>query len=64
MFPLWAVSIYWDLPVLLVVVSLVYAATRHDRWDLIVREAIHWGLRITAFLVGIGLLLYLASTYL
>ncbi len=29
--PLFAVSIYWDLPVLLVVVSLVYAATRHDR---------------------------------
>ncbi len=63
MLPLWAVSIYWDLPVLLVVVSLVYAATRHDRWDLIVREAIHWGLRITAFLVGIGLVLYVASTY-
>jgi hypothetical protein len=28
-----AASIYWDLPVLLVVVSLVYSATRHDRWD-------------------------------
>jgi len=41
-----AVSIYWDLPVLLVVVSLVYAATRHDRWDKIVREAFGWGTRI------------------
>jgi Na+/phosphate symporter len=64
MLSLLAVSIYWDLPVLLVVVSLVYAATRHDRWDKIVREAFGWGLRITTFLGGIGLVLYLLSTYL
>lgn len=64
MLSLLAVSIYWDLPVLLVVVSLVYAATRHDRWDKIVREALSWGLRITTFLGGIGLALYLLSTYL
>jgi hypothetical protein len=62
--PLFAVSIYWDLPVLLVVVSLVYAATRHDRWDKIVHEAFGWGVRITLFLTGIGLALYLLSTYL
>ncbi|MBA4064085.1 MAG: hypothetical protein C0501_10310 [Isosphaera sp.] len=59
-----AVGIYWDLPVLLVVVSLVYAATRHDRWDKIVSEALGWGLRITLFLSAIGLVLYLLSTYL
>ncbi len=59
-----AMSIYWDLPVLLVVVSFVYAATRHDRWDKIVHEAIGWGLRIAVFLSGIGLGLYLLSTYL
>jgi hypothetical protein len=64
MLSLFAASIYWDLPVLLVVVSLVYAATRHDRWDKIVREAFGWGLRITTFLGGIGLVLYLLSTYL
>ena len=58
-----AASIYWDLPVLLVVVSLVYAATRHDRWDKIVSEALGWGLRIAAFLFMIGLVLYLLSTY-
>jgi hypothetical protein len=61
---LFAVSIYWDLPVLLVVVSLVYAASRHDRWDKILAEGFSWGLRITVFLVGIGLALYLLSTYL
>jgi hypothetical protein len=59
-----AVSIYWDLPVLLIVVSLVYAATRHDRWDKIVSEAFGWGVRIAIFLFGIGLTLYLLSTYL
>jgi Na+/phosphate symporter len=61
MLSLLAVSIYWDLPVLLVVVSLVYAATRHDRWDKIVREAFGWGLRITTFLGGIGLVLYVLA---
>ncbi|HVL13801.1 MAG TPA: hypothetical protein VM529_14630 [Gemmata sp.] len=59
-----AASIYWDLPVLLVVVSLVYAATRHDRWDKILHEALGWGVRIALFLFGIGLTLYLLSTYL
>jgi Na+/phosphate symporter len=59
-----AVSIYWDLPVLLVVVSLVYAATRHDSRDKIVSEAFGWGVRIALFLFAIGLTLYLLSTYL
>ncbi len=61
---LFAASIYWDLPVLLVVVSLVYAGTRHDRWDKILSEGLGWGLRIALFLGGIGLGLYLLSTYL
>ena len=59
-----AASIYWDLPVLLVVVSLVYAATRHDRWDKIISEGFGWGIRIALFLFGIGLTLFLLSTYL
>ena len=58
-----AMSIYWDLPVLLVIVSLVYAATRHDRWDKILRERFGWGVRIAGFLIGIGLVLYVLSTY-
>src|SRR4051794_10950300 len=51
-------SIYWDLPVLIVVVSLVYSATRYDDWGAIVREAVRWGLRMTTFLGGIGVGLY------
>lgn len=57
-------SIYWDLPILLVVVSLVYAATRHDRWDRILHEAFGWGVRIFGFLTAIGVGLYVLSTYL
>jgi hypothetical protein len=61
---LFAVSIYWDLPVLLVVVSLVYSATRHDRWDRILKEAVGWGVRIAGFLGLIGVTLYALSTWL
>ncbi len=59
-----AVSIYWDLPVLLVVVSIVYSATRHDRWDRIFREAFRWGTQIAGFLALVGVGLYLLSTFL
>jgi hypothetical protein len=54
---LWAHSIYWDLPILIVVVSLVYSATRFDRWDYILREAFRWGMRMALFLLGIVLIL-------
>lgn len=63
MTPPLAVSIYWDLPILLVVVSLVYAATRHDRWDRIFAEAFGWGARIAGFLFAIGAGLYALSTF-
>ncbi len=59
-----AVSIYWHLPVLLVVVSLVYSATRHDSWKLISREAFRWGRNMAFFLGVIALVLFLLSTYL
>lgn len=59
-----ASSIYWHLPILLVVVSLVYSATRHDEWRQIGREALRWGTRMALFLGGIALVLFLLSTYL
>ena len=64
MTPLFAASIYWHLPVLLVTFSLVYSATRHDRWDRILREAGGWVVRISGFLASIGVVLYGLSTYL
>jgi hypothetical protein len=50
-------SIYWELPVLIVLVSLVYSATRFDRWNFILREAFRWGMRMALFLIGIVLIL-------
>jgi hypothetical protein len=61
--PLLATSIYWHLPVVIVVISLVYSATRFDRWDLILREAMRWGMRMTVFLVAIFLVLYVLSRF-
>jgi hypothetical protein len=55
--PLLAHSIYLELPILIVVVSLVYSATRFDRWDHILRETVRWGVRMALFLVGIVLIL-------
>lgn len=63
MTPLFAIdNIYWHFPILLVVFSLVYSASRHDRWDLILLESLGWGFRIGSFLVGVGLVLYVASS--
>ena len=61
-FPLMA-SIYWQLPLLLVVISLVYSATRYEEWGSIFREAFRWGIRMTAFLVVIGAILYALATF-
>jgi len=57
-------NIYWHLPILIVVVSLVYSATRHDNWNKILRESIHWGFRMTTFLLTIGAILFCLSTFL
>lgn len=57
-------NIYIHLPILIVVVSLVYSATRHDNWNKIVREAMHWGFRMTTFLGAIGIVLFVLSTFL
>jgi len=62
--PLLAVAnIYWQLPLLLVAISLVYSATRFDDWDAILNEAFRWGLRMVAFLGGIGIVLYILAEF-
>jgi len=56
--PLFAHNVYlFDLPLLIVLVSLVYSATRFDEPLQILREALRWGLRLAAFLGVIGVLL-------
>jgi hypothetical protein len=56
-------SIYWHLPLLIIVISLVYSATRYENWGAIVGEALRWGLRMTTFLVAIGLVIYLLALF-
>jgi hypothetical protein len=50
-----------DLPIVIVLISLVYSATRYDDWGSILREAFRWGLRLLGFLGGIGLVLFLLT---
>ena len=49
---------YWHLPILLVIISLVYSATRFDDWPMILHEAIRWGVRLFIFLLVIAVILY------
>jgi hypothetical protein len=69
--PLWAhqfgpphLPFYWHLPLLVVLVSLVYSATRHDQWNAIAREAVRWGLRLTMFLACIVIALWGVARFL
>lgn len=57
------VPFYWHLPILIVVVSLVYSATRYDEWSEIWREARRWGIRLTSFLLVIVVILYCLASF-
>ncbi len=50
-----------DLPLLIVLTSLVYSATRYERWPAILYESVRWGLRLAVFLLVILLLLLLVG---
>ncbi len=58
-----AVPIYWHLPILVVVISLVYSATRFEQWTSILHEAFRWGLRMTVFLVSVAFILYVLAYF-
>jgi hypothetical protein len=53
-----SIPFYWHLPLLIVVVSLVYSATRFERWSSILLESVRWARRMAVFLVVIALALY------
>ncbi len=53
--------IYYHLPFMLVVISLVYSATRFDEWDAILYEAFRWGSRMLLFMVAIAVVLFVVS---
>jgi hypothetical protein len=54
-------AFYLHLPILIVLVSLVYSATRYEQWPAILREAWRWMKRMTKFLVVIAFALYLIA---
>jgi hypothetical protein len=55
---LFAMSIYLHLPFMLLIISLVYSATRHEQWDEILIEAFRWGIRMFGFMVIVGIVLF------
>ena len=52
---------FFDLPFMIILISLVYSATRYDEWGSIFVEAFRWGFRLLSFLIGIGLVLYILN---
>jgi hypothetical protein len=63
LFALSSLNMYFQLPVLIVVISMVYSATRYDDWPSIFHEAIRWGGRMAMFLLGIGAVLYVVANF-
>jgi hypothetical protein len=58
-----AFSVYWHLPIMIVLISLVYSATRFEQWRSIFREAFRWGIRMIAFLIAIEAILFGLATF-
>jgi hypothetical protein len=56
-------EIYYHLPIQIVVISLVYSATRYYEWGPILHEAFRWGVRMAGFLLVIGAVLYALATF-
>jgi hypothetical protein len=54
-------SIYWHLPLLIFVISLVYSATRFDPWPQIMRETVRWVVRMSVFLLVIAVIQWVLS---
>jgi hypothetical protein len=52
-----------DLPLLIVLTSLVYSATRFDRWPAILYETGRWILRLAGFLFAVTAVLYLVNRF-
>jgi hypothetical protein len=59
--PLAMINQFWYAVPLIVTISLVYAATRHELMGPILRHATRLGLWITGFMAGIFAVLFLIS---
>lgn len=54
-------SIYLQLPLVLALISVIYSATRHDEWGVILVEAFRWGVRMLGFMACVGLAMYVLT---
>lgn len=52
-----------DLPLLILLVSLVYSATRFEPWPEIGVEALRWVFRLVSFMFMIGAGLFVVSLF-
>jgi hypothetical protein len=50
-----------DLPLLIVLTSLVYSAQRHEKWSAIGYEAFRWGSRLALFMLAIVAVLFVVG---
>ena len=62
--PLAEANLMWFAAPLIVVISLVYSATRHEDTSAILSHAIRLGVMITLFMTGIMIVLALLSWWL
>ncbi|NBO92485.1 MAG: hypothetical protein EBV06_09285 [Planctomycetia bacterium] len=53
---------FQDLPLLIIMVSLVYSATRYEKWSAILVEAARWIAQLLFFLGGVALALYILTS--
>jgi hypothetical protein len=56
-------NIYWHLPILIVLISLVYSATRFDEWGPIAVEAFRWGRNLLGFLAMVMAVLFVVGLF-
>jgi hypothetical protein len=56
------INAYWFAPPLILVISLVYAASRHEAWPLIFRHATRLFLMIAGILAVVTLILLVINT--
>jgi hypothetical protein len=61
--PLFATNIYWHLPIMIVLISLVYSATRYEHWDAILHDAWRWARNMIVFLAGVAVVLYVLARF-
>lgn len=56
-----AISYYWHLPLMIVLISLVYGATRYDEGGMILHESMRWGAKLFGFLLTVMVILFVVA---